>query len=248
MIRFGVARQEGCTLIELLIAVAITLLIAGVLAAATPAARAAFDRVPAELEMHQRGRVAIDALSQALREADAIWPSLPDASGGFSEVTLAIPVPYPAQGVLQVDQLSPDSSMTLDAAPCPNVGDICGFTVGMSAIVSDPTGMDLFIVGSTDQAARTITPAAPLSRTYAAGAHARQVEESSFRLDAQSALVRITAAKAVQPMVDALANLSFAIAADRVEISLTVQAASERLRDVIAPRAFKTSIARRNPS
>ena len=48
---------------------AIMLLIAGALAGVVQPARAAFDRVPAELDLQQRGRTAIDVMSQALRSA-----------------------------------------------------------------------------------------------------------------------------------------------------------------------------------
>ena len=53
-------RVRGFTLVELLIAMAITILIAGAIAGVAPQARAAFERVPADLEMQQRGRTAID--------------------------------------------------------------------------------------------------------------------------------------------------------------------------------------------
>jgi prepilin-type N-terminal cleavage/methylation domain-containing protein len=244
--RYGA--QGGFTLIELLIAMTITLLIAAAIATAAPAARAAFDLVPAELEMQQRGRVAIDLLSQALRAADAVLPSMPNAAGAFSEVTLIVPVMSAAQGILLLDQPSPAGPMTLDVARCPNLEDVCGFTIGVTAMVSDPVGRDVFKVGSTDPAVRTLTPAAALSQTYPAGATVRRVEQSLFKLDARSSLVRVTAAGAVQPVVDAIADLSFAVAADRIDVSLTVQASTERMRGLIADRVFKTSITRRNPS
>src|ERR1051325_3455490 len=82
--------QGGFTLIELLIAVAITLLIAGAWAGVRPAARAAFDRLPAELEMQQRGRTAIDTLSQALRAANRISVANPDEAGAYAELTALI--------------------------------------------------------------------------------------------------------------------------------------------------------------
>ena len=238
--------RSGFTLIELLIATAITLILAAAIAAATPAARAAFDRVPAELEMQQRGRIAIDVLSEALRASHHLRPSMPNESGGFAEMTVLIPVVSAAQGVLLSDQESSAAPMTLDVIACPNVNEVCGFTSGMIAIISDADGIDDFIVGATNQAAWTLTPSAPLSRAYAAGAAVRQMEQASFKLDARSALVRVTGAPAVQPVVDAVADLSFAIDGDRIDVSLTVRAASERLRDVIADRVFKTSITRRN--
>jgi hypothetical protein len=61
--------EQRFTLIELLIAMTITLLIAGAVASVAPPSRKAFDRVPAELDLRQRGRTAIDALSQALRSS-----------------------------------------------------------------------------------------------------------------------------------------------------------------------------------
>lgn len=240
--------MRGFTLIELLIATAITLVIAGAIAAATPAARAAIDRVPAELEMDQRGRIALDTLSQVLRAAVEIWPAMPDESGAFSELSVVIPVPTPAQGVLAVDQAGPGGSMTLAEVRCPSLKGLCGFTAGMTAIVSDAADIEVFTVGSTNQPERTLTPAASLSRPYAAGTAIRQVEQYAFRLDAQSSLVRVTAAAAVQPIVDALVGLSFVIDGDRVDVSLVVRATAERLRGVIADRAFRTSITRRNRS
>src|SRR5689334_13988891 len=81
-------REGGFTLIELLIAMTITMLIAGALAGVVQPARAAFDRVPAELELQQRGRTAIDVLSQALRAS----VSRLEGAGILEELTVAIPV------------------------------------------------------------------------------------------------------------------------------------------------------------
>ena len=45
------------------------MLLAGALAGLAQPAREVFDRVPAELELQQRGRTAIDVISNAVRSA-----------------------------------------------------------------------------------------------------------------------------------------------------------------------------------
>src|SRR5262245_38598259 len=96
--------EAGFTLLELLIALGLTLVVAGVVANAVPPARAAFDRVPADIDTQQRGRMAIDVLSQALRSAGrdvaatnalgqlpdllpTVIASDPDGAGAFRALT-----------------------------------------------------------------------------------------------------------------------------------------------------------------
>ena len=238
---------RGFTLIELLIAMAITLLIAGAVAAAAPAARAVFDRVPVELEMQQRGRTAIDTLTSAVRAADYVWPVSTDESGNFTEVTLIVPVLNAAQGILAVDQTAPGGSISLEAAPCPNVKDVCGFTSGMTALISDADGgVDVFVVTAANVMTRSLTPGSPLSRAYGAGAAVREIEEITYRLDDASSLVRETAAGAVQPIADSIADLSFSMDGDLVNVMLAVQPQAERLRGPIADRHFSNAVAVRN--
>ena len=50
-------RHAGFTIVELLIGMAITLLLAGALAGAVQPARDAFERLPAALESLQRGQI-----------------------------------------------------------------------------------------------------------------------------------------------------------------------------------------------
>ena len=156
----------GFTLVELLIAMTITMLIAGAIAGVAPQARAAFERTPADLDLQQRGRTAIDVLSRALRSAGnnvaatealgALTDLLPTVSvaeeeepGVFSELTVIIPVRDAAQATLETDQAAPGGAMTLSFATCPNVNDVCGFTPGRRAVVADGAGhFDLFSIAS----------------------------------------------------------------------------------------------------
>jgi Tfp pilus assembly protein PilW len=265
--RSGIGEQ-GFTLVELLIAMGITLAISGAIAALAPTARTAFERVPADLEIQQRGRAALDILTQAVRAAGkdvaaanllgsmadlfpAITLSDPDESGtAYEELTAIVPVPDPAQGVLESDQASGSAPITLATAACPNVKDVCGFTAGVAAVVVDAAGhFDVFIVASTSAGARRLTPDRALSRPYSAGSVVVEIEQTTFRLDQQAdesfSLMRVTAAGAVQPVVDYLSALSFALEGQQLAVGLTVQPQGI-VEDAHASRHFRTSIRLRN--
>ena len=126
----GVGTSTGFSIIELLIAMTVTILIAGAIAGVAPQARAAFERVPPDLDQQQRGRTAIDVLSQALRSAGnnvaateslgALSDLLPTVSvsgeeepGVFTELTVISPVRGAAQATLEADQAAPGGAMTL---------------------------------------------------------------------------------------------------------------------------------------
>jgi prepilin-type N-terminal cleavage/methylation domain-containing protein len=278
---YGATSSRGFTVIELLLAMAITVAIAAAIASQAPQARAAFERVPSELDLQQRGRTAIDVLSQAVRAAGSnvvatsllgslseLFPvvsvSNPDDSGtAFTSMTVILPVKDAAQGVLSADQASPGGSLTLATTPCPNVKDVCGFMAGTVAVVTDGQGhFDVFVVASTNPGARRMTPDRMVSQAYPAGSVVVEVEESTFSLveqaDGNYSLVRETAAGAVQPVVDSLADLTFSASGvdvpagftmlQQVDIALTVRAPTELLQRVLADRVFRTSIRLRNAS
>lgn len=241
--------SRGFTVIELLIAMVITLLIAGALAQSVLPARAAFDRVPGELDLQQRGRTAIDTLSQTLRSAIAI--DADSAAGAVATLTVIAPTVAGAQGVLDVNQSGAGGAITLAASPCPNVKDVCGFTPGAIVVITGASGAnDVFAVASTNASARRLMPNRPLSQAYPAGSVIAETEQYTFSLASQSdgslSLVRQTAAGAVQPIVDFVSALSFTVSGRQVEVAISVQAPTESLRRVLAQRVFRTSIALRN--
>lgn len=262
----GAQGQKGFTLVELLIALGISLAIGGAIAGLAPPARMAFERVPGELDVQQRGRAALDTIAQAVRAAGkdvaaaqalgamadlfpAIRLSDPDESGElFHSLTAIVPVADPAQGVLDSAQASSSAPMTLAIGACPNVKDVCGFTAGAAAVVVDGSGhFDVFVVASTSPGGRRLTPDRALSRAYGAGSAVVEIDESTFRLDEQPdgsySLIRVTAAGAVQPVVDFLAAVTFAFAHQRLEVALTV---TTPVQGSVASREFKTSIRLRN--
>jgi prepilin-type N-terminal cleavage/methylation domain-containing protein len=265
--------DRGFTVVELMVALTITLAISAALANVVAPARAAFDRLPAELDLQQRGRTAIDVLTQAVRSAGrdvaaaeslglfgdllpAITPLAPNEDGTATMLSAIVAVVNGAQGVLESDQPGPGGAMTLAPVPCPNVNDVCGFLPGSTAAIANGLGQfDVFIVASTNPAARLLMPVGTLSRAYPAGAVIAEVDHNTFRLSEQAdhthSLVRETAAGAVLPIVDFVSALTFSVLADeagvrQVEVLLRVQAPSEVLRRALADRVFKTTIALRN--
>jgi hypothetical protein len=269
---------RGFTVIELLIALTMTLAIAGALANVVQPARAVFDRVPGELDLQQRGRTAIDVLSQALRSSgrnvavtESLGPfsdllptvllSAPDENGGFTELKVIAPVADPAQGVLSSAPAGPAAALILEPGLCPGVNDVCGFQPGSFAVIVDGLGhYDVFEVAATVAAARLLTPARPLSRSYPAASAIVEVDEFTFTLSQQAddsyTLVRRTAAGAILPVVDNVNGLSFHgvgqdVAAGflqyrEVDVTVSVEAQTDLLRRVLPDRVFRTSIRLRN--
>jgi prepilin-type N-terminal cleavage/methylation domain-containing protein len=240
----GRSGRAGFTVIELLIAMTVLALLAGALASAAPSARQVFDRVPAELDQEQRGRSAIDALSQALRSASSII-----ASGDPTALTVIIPVIGGGQAILADQSVG---ILNLAASPCPNVG-VCGFAAGATAIITDGSGRnDVFTVATTSSALRRLTANRIFAGSYPAGSSIAEIDQYAYRLalqgDGSYSLIRETAAGAIQPVVDFVRDLSFTVHGHEVEVSLGVEAATPPLRRVLPDRVFKTSIRIRNLS
>ena len=119
------------------------------------------------------------------------------------------------------------------------------------AIITDGAGHhDLFEVASTEFAARAIAPDGALSRAYPAGSVVLEIAQHTFSLarqaDGSFSLIRETAAGAIQPIVDGVASLAFHASEHRVDIAVSVQAATESLRRVLKDRVFRTSVDLRN--
>ncbi len=236
---------DGFSIVELLVTLTIVLLIAGALLAAVRPARQAFDRVPAELDLQQRGRTALDAIAQPLRSA-----LIADVSDDGTTLTAITVVPQSGQGVLSAAQVDPAAPLALSTFYCPNIKDVCGFSAGVTAMVLDGQGVfDVFTIAAVSAANRTLAANRVLSRAYGKGTIVSAVDYSKFSLAVQSdgsfSLVRETYAGAVQPIVDFVSDLTFARGAGGVDVSIRVHPADGK--SSIPPHDFKSLIALRYP-
>jgi prepilin-type N-terminal cleavage/methylation domain-containing protein len=217
-----VGGQRGLSLIELLVALAICAVVSASVAAVVSPARAVFERTPAALELQQRARTAIDAIMQTVRPAGPLGPLVPavipfelDGAGtALSRLKVIGPRPNPAQARLAQHQAGSYGDLVLAPSPCPDVEVVCGFKPGATALITDGSGrFDVFAIASADRSTSRLTPARPLSPPYAAGSIVVEVEVVTFQLAAQpdgsQTLVRVTAAGAVQPVVDRVSGLRF---------------------------------------
>jgi prepilin-type N-terminal cleavage/methylation domain-containing protein len=231
-----VTRAHGFSLIELLMALTICALISAGVAAVVPPARTAFEVAPAEIELQQRSRTAIDVIAHAIRSAGAdavapaLIPSVPDASGRFTRLQIIAASPNAAEGILAYQQPGPNGALTLALERCPAGSGVCGFVRDTTALIADGSGrFDVFTVLAADAATNRIVPGRSLTPPYPAGSVLIGVEVSTFRLatqpDGSHALVRVSAAGAVQPVVDRVSALWFEPHARRVDVALTLQAA-----------------------
>ena len=89
------AYQRGFSLLELLVAMVVCVLLSGAVAGMMAPARAAFDRTPAALDLHQRGRAGLDLLTTVVRSAGANVGAA-DGLAAFPDLMPAvIPLPSP---------------------------------------------------------------------------------------------------------------------------------------------------------
>jgi prepilin-type N-terminal cleavage/methylation domain-containing protein len=226
------ASANGFSLLELLIALTICAVVSAGVAIVVPPARIVFDAVPAELELQQRARTAVDAIMQAIRAAggDAV------ASSEFGPLAGVVPavIPYDAvdarftrlkvigprvnaaQGVLDRHQAGPLGALWLAGSPCADASAVCGFARGAAALIADGSGrFDVFTVASVDAATRRLTADRAFVPPYAAGSVVVEAEVYTFQLEPQpdrtSTLVRVNSGGAVQPVVDRVDTLAFEV-------------------------------------
>ena len=224
--------MRGFSLVELLVALTICAVVSAGIAAVVPPARLAFEQTPAELDLQQRGRTAIDVMVRAIRAAGsnvivseevgpfagvvpAVIPFDVDASGTrFLRLKVIAPRANAAQGILAHHQAGSTGDLVLSPARCPAMPVVCGFAKDTTAVIADGGGrFDVFTIASAQGLTKRLTPARPLTPPYAAGSIIVEADVYTFQLDAQPdgshTLVRVTAGGAVQPIVDRVARMQF---------------------------------------
>lgn len=221
--------ERGFTLVELLIALLITLLVVGAALLLARAARIALTVEPASMDTVRRLREGSDALAAAIASAggergigedtEPLSAALPvlrlagTAGTEFSELIVTRSV-QGGRGRLASDQPGPGGSLTLETADglCPRSGDVCGFAVGDVAVAFDGRGhFDVFIVAAVFEPLARISPRAPLTHAYRADAWVVAVRQERLLLVSQPSgartLTRITAAGAREPILDGVTRL-----------------------------------------
>jgi hypothetical protein len=225
----------GFSLVELLIAATVSALLAGALIAALAPARAAFEATPAAVELQQRSRVGFEFLASAVRSAGVSEPGHRESSTAGSFIPAVIPavasgnavafsaldvfglMASGAHGVLDQDQPTAGAPLTLaPSRGCLRTPDVCGFTAGITAAISDGHGrFDVFEIASTDPARMIVTPLAPLSAAYSKDAQLFEAVAFRFWLakqpDGTKSLVRASWTGGVQPVVDGVKELAISL-------------------------------------
>jgi hypothetical protein len=213
--------RTGFSILELLIATAMTAVLTAAIAAVVPSLQRHFEHTPAVIDLHQRGRTAVDAIAQAIRSADRVILLDP---GQLMTIARRFNA---ARGVLEEDQPHAGADLVLSDMRCPAVPDPCGFVRGATAVIDDGLGrFDLFIVRSVNAGTRSVSARHRFDEAYAAGAEVVEAEAHTFRLDPQpdgsNTLIRETAAGAVQPIADRITRLQFAPTFDARGIDVTL--------------------------
>jgi prepilin-type N-terminal cleavage/methylation domain-containing protein len=221
---------RGFSLVELLVASTICAGVAAAIALLVPAARAAFEVTPAELDLQLRARTTIDHLTHTLRSSggdavaaaelgllSALVPAVipyDAAEGRFTRLKVLVPRVNGAQGVLDQHQFGALGSLSFAALGCPALAVVCGFARDATALIADGSGrFDVFTVAAADATTHRITANRALNPPYAAGSVVVEADAFTYQMqgqpDGSQSLVRMTAGGAIQPVADGVRDLAF---------------------------------------
>lgn len=223
---------RGFTLVELLVALVITLLVSGAALVLARGARTALTVEPATMDTVRRLREGADALASAVASGGG-ERGIGDESGSLAAAVPVVRLVSPSgpdvfrelvvtrvvqggRGRLASDQPGPAGSLTLETGDglCPRSGSVCGFAVGDVAVAFDGRGhVDVLVVAAVSEPLSRLTPRAPLSYAYRAGAWVIAVRQEHLLLMLQpggaQTLTRVTAAGAREPILDGVTSLDF---------------------------------------
>jgi Prokaryotic N-terminal methylation motif len=210
-------RATGFSLLEVIVAMALTTTIAASVFGMMHPTRGAFASEPEVSDMQQRLRVAVDALTEDLAASGAgvylgdrtgplirffapVLPFRKDLSGedpigtATTDTVTAITVPASAAQTTLTGDLLPGVLIAQAVAEpgCPAGTELCGFSPGMTVAVFDDAGsVGLFTVAGIDDAMRQIAladrVAEPSFTTYRSGSSIVQVNVHTLSLKSDPA-------------------------------------------------------------
>lgn len=219
--------ERGYTVVELVIATAVMLAMTSAVMTLLHDGLARTPLLEDAADLHQRARVAVDAIAADLRAAgngtpagplSAVLPAVEPRGAGVAAgsasadaVTIRYVPPLAAHSRL-AQPLEPASSVVLlEPAGCPRLTTACGFAAGMRAVVFDPAGqMDGVLVEAIGPGLLVLSGSAtPRSVTYAAGSEIAQIVEASYAVDPGTRQLRRTEGGGTFAIADNVAGLTF---------------------------------------
>ena len=228
--------SAGFTLVETLIAMVLTMMLAGTaMALVMPASRASMVQ-PAQADVQQRARVAAETIAREAGMAGAGLVALPAAVGPSLGVPAVMPrrlgglrgdgpdvarssaltllsVPAGAAATTTAVAISAAAmQLTVTNAPACGAAVLCGFAAGQDVLVTDGSGhFDVFRITRVAGGVGTLRlHGSDLVGAYPAGATVVPVVSRTFERDAVSQQLRqYDGDQSDQPSVDGIADLVF---------------------------------------
>lgn len=231
--------RAGFSLVELLIATAISVAIAGAILGLTAPAHAMFETAAARADIQQRVRMAVEAITKDLMMAGASgqlggiiapgrtfatvapyrrgWQS-PDPPGTFFDDRLSILYVPPSapEAVLAADTASTAFVTVQPQSGCPPSTPLCGFATNQQVMIFDASGShDEFRVAAVqDGPPALVGDGHALSTTYAGGAIVAGVVTATYWIRHDIAadvhqLMRYDGRQTDSPLVDDVVGLKF---------------------------------------
>lgn len=201
-------RESGFSVVEVLVASAILLTISGAMLGLLADGLAATPIIEETTDLHQRLRVAADAIAGELRAASAGTPSGPlsqyfaaidprrlsDPAGvaNADALTIRYVPPRAASGRLAQPLVPGTSVVIVDAAGCPAGTVACGLVADTIAVVFDTTGQADFVqIDAIGPGVLTISdPFGARVATYPAGAEVAEATQVTYTFDASARQLR----------------------------------------------------------
>lgn len=221
------SRESGFSVIELLVASAILLTISGAMFGLLQDGLAGTPVIEESTDLHQRTRVAVDAITSELRIAAAGTASGPlsryfagidprraaDPPGSaFPHVITLRYVPSRgASGRLAQPLAAGIPVAIVDGAGCPAKTTACGFAAGTMAVIFDTSGRADFVsIDATGPGALTISdPFGPRGSAYPAGAEIAEAMQVTYAFDAAARQLRRGEGTVSFVLVDNVSSLEF---------------------------------------
>jgi len=226
--------DRGYTLVELLVATAVMLMVTSAVMTMLHEGLVRTPVLEDSMDLHQRARIAADAIGADLRAAgngtssgplsavlpgvEPRWATAPSASASTNAVTVRYVPPLAARSRL-AQPLDPASGVAvLEPGGCPQLTTACGFAVGMRAVVFDPSGqMDGLVVDAIGPGVLVLgAGAGSRSATYPTGSEIAQVVEASYVVDTATRQLRRSEAGGTFAIADNVEALTFEYFADRL--------------------------------